>query len=869
MRRLRQWIAQLRGTIHPDQTEARLDDEIQFHIEMHIDRAIRAGASSDDARRAALIAFGGRDPWREATRDEYRSRSLEGAWQDARFALRTLRKSPAFTTVALLTFALGIGATTAVFSVVSGILLRPLPFASPNRLAAVSTPNAISNAEIEYLQQRAKAFQTFGAFSPGWGFAMTGGGEPRQLNGARVSTNFFRMLGVRPALGRDFADDESQPGRWDVALLSHQLWVTQFGADSGVMGRVVRMDGVPTRIVGVMPVDFEIFHSNVEAWLPIRIDHSSPYHTAPMSHGVGRLASGASPQTATAELVTLIPQMRAAFNYRDDYGRGAAVTSLQERLVGNVRHSLLVLLGAVAFVLLIAGANVGNLLLVHATGRRRELAVRRALGASRGQIARQLLVQSCVVALVGGTLGVLLGAFGVRALKAVLPATLPMLASVSLDGRVLVVSAALTMAVGLIFGVAPALTATRVDPDGALRTSTNAGAGRAGSATRRTLVIVELALAMVLVVGAGLMTESLRRLGNVNLGFDAHGVVSFRLQPSDGQAPTANQKRVYFDAMLQAIAAQPGVEIVGGAQHLPLSGFNWPGALEIEKSPVAGNAARPSIVWRSVIGDYFGAMRIPLRRGRLFLPTDTHDAPPVVVINEAMAKRFWSGRNPVGERIKIGHDDWSTIVGIVGSVRFSSPDAEPEPEAYMPNAQQGLSFMHFVVRTKNEPLAVMPAVRAAVRSLDTTVPIADVRTLGDLYATATTTPRTIAQLLLAFAGVGLVLAMIGIYGVIAYSVGQRTRELGIRTALGALEGRIVMMVVNDGVRMALAGIGIGAVAAVFAARSLKTLVFGVATTEAGVYVGVAVLLTLAAVTASYVPARRAARVDPLIALRDD
>jgi predicted permease len=800
-----------------------------------------------------------------------RARTIEGLWQDVRFAVRTLRNAPGFTAVVLLTFALGVGGNTAVFSVVRGVLFRPLPFRSSERLAAVATPTAISNAEFEYLRGHASTFEEFAIFSPGWGFAMRGGGEPRQLNGARVSTNFFRLLGVRPVLGRDLVDGESEKGQWDVALISHELWTTQFGADPSVIGRVVQMDHSPTRIIGVIPAGFEAFHNDVEVWLPIQIDRASPFHAAPMSYGLGRLARGATPQTATAELRALVPQMRAAFNYRDDYGRGASIVSLHERLVGNLRQPLLVLLGAVAFVLLIAGANVGNLLLLQAASRQRELAVRRALGASRAQLIRQLFVQSCVVTLAGGALGVAVGALGVRGLKAILPPTLPMLGSVSLDATVLLVSAGTTIATGLFFGVAPALTAMRVDPAGALRGSASGAVNRTTSATRRTLVVVEVALAMVLLIGASLMIESLRRLSNVELGFDAGNVVSFRIQPSNGQFTSAAESRLYFETMLQRIAALPEVESVGGAQHLPLGGFNWPGNLEIETAPVAGNASRPHVVWRSVIGDYFATMRIPLLRGRFFGSADSPEAPPVVIINNAMAERFWPGKTPIGERIRIGgaRSDWATIVGIVGTVRFRSPSAPPEPEVYLPNAQQQLSFMHLVIRTKTPPLGQMSAIRGAVRSIDTTVPIADVRSLDELYQTSTETPRAVARLLFAFAAVGLILASIGIYGVISYAVAQRTRELGIRTALGAIERRIILMVVTEALRMTAVGVAIGALSALFAARSLKTLVFGVTTTDAVVYTVVAVTLGIVAAVASYVPARRAARVDPLTALRSE
>jgi predicted permease len=722
------------------------------------------------------------------------------------------------------------------------------------------------------MQQHARSFSLVAAFSPGWGVALTGSGEPAQLDAARVSTNFFQTLGVRPAFGRTFVDGESAPSHWAVVVLSHALWVSQFGGDSTVIGRVVDLDGTPHRIIGVMPATFEAFQSGVDAWLPLQIDPTSPFYTGQTALAFGRLARGGTLAAAGAELSTLAPQMRAEFNYTEDYGRGGTVIGLHEKLVGDVRQSLFVLLGAAAFVLLIAGANVGNLLLLHAAGRRRELAVRRALGASRGQIARLLLVQSVIVAATGGAIGTAVGFLGLRALKAILPSTLPMLSAVSVDWRVLIVSASVALGIGLVFGIAPALFAAGVDPEGALRVAAPGGTNRAGAATRRSLVVVEIALAMVLVIGAGLMTESLWRLSRVDLGFDARHVVSFLLQPSSGQVTSPEQTRVYFDEITRRVAALPGVERVGAAQHLPLSGFEWGADLDIEAHPIPASVAHPRVIWRSIVGDYFAAMRIPLRRGRLFNASDTRDAPAVVLINETMANHFWPNQDPIGQRIRAGNGsrkEWATIVGVVGSVRYAGPESAPGDEIYRPNAQQALVFMHFVVRSRGSALALVPGMRSAIRAFDATVPIAQVRSLDALYSASTATPRTIASLLLGFAGVGLLLGAVGIYGVISYAVGQRTRELGIRLALGAMERGIVAMVVGEGLRLAFAGILIGAAAASVAARSLRTLVFGVGTTDAPTYAGVALLLAIVALAAAYIPARRASRVDPLAALRSD
>lgn len=792
--------------------------------------------------------------------------------EDVRFSIRVARRDRTSTLVALITFALGIGATTAVYSVVHGVLLRPLPFVQPQRLAAIWPTRTISNAELEYLQANTRAFTAVAAFSPGWGVAMTGVGEPRQLDAARVSTNLFATLGVAPAIGRSFADGESAPGYWNVAIISDDLWTKYFARDPAVVGRSVDMDGQPHRIIGVMPRGFEAFGAHVEAWLPLQIDQSSPFYTGQTALGLGRLRVGVTLRAATAELSTLAPRMRDAFGFTNDYAQGATVIDLHESIVGNVRQTLLVLFGAVTLLVAIAAANVGNLLVVHAIGRERELTIRRALGATRERIARQLFVQGLLLATAGGVLGAMTGVFGLAALKRVLPDTLPMLASTSIDVRVLAMSAAFALGAGIVLGLAPAVLATRVDPEGVLRAGAAAHGRRAAVTARRALIVGEMAIAMMLTVGAGLMVESLWKLSNVDLGFDPRGALTFRIQPSSGQISRPDQLNNYFRAMTTRLASEPGVVAVGASQHLPLSGFNWFGALDIEAKPLPANAEHPRVVWRAITGDYFAAMRMRFLRGREFTSADTRAAPPVIIINETMAKRFWPDRDAIGQRIRVGtgtRNDWATIIGVVRDVRFKAPDMLPAPEAYRPNAQAGQFSMHYVVRTREAPLALAQRVRDAVHSLDATVPVAEVRALDDLLSTSTQTRRTVGLLLGSFAALGVLLGAIGIYGVISYGVTQRARELGIRAALGALERRLVAMVVGEGLKLAAIGIVTGAVAAIGAARGLRSLVYDVGTSDAALYAAVAATLLLVAVIACVAPARRAARVDPLVALRGE
>ena len=721
------------------------------------------------------------------------------------------------------------------------------------------------------MQRETKAFAQVAAFSPGWGIAMTGAGEPRQLNGARVSANYFRTLGIRPLAGSTFTPDASQPGHWDVAVISASLWRTQFASDPAVVGRVVDMDGQPTRIIGVIGGDLASFQPGVDAWLPLQIDPSSPFYAGATALGVGRLSDGASFAQATAELAAMAPRIRAQFNFPNDYAKGATVIDLHESVVGGVRQTLFVLLGSVVLLVTLAAVNVGNLQLVQAVGRAREFAVRRALGASRGRLTRQALVESLLLAFTGGLLGLALGSLALRLLIGILPSTLPFLSTVTIDGSVVGFCAAVTLGAGLSFAIAPVILGTRAAGPSLRDGMGTRGAGVATRA-REALVVVEIAVAMTLVVGATLMTESMRRLSRVELGYDPGHVLTLRIQPSSGQARGAEPLRVYFDALQRRLAPLPGVTSVGGIQHLPLTGFNWRGAIDVEHRPTPTGQTRPNATWRSVVGDYFTTMKIPVLRGRSFVPTDTRDAQPVVVINATMAKHLWPGEDPIGRRIKVGNgtrNDWATIVGIVGDVRFASQDAPPGDEVYRPNAQQGLAFMYFVIRANGNPLAHAADVRAAVRSLDTTVPIAEVRALDELTATANATRRTIAQLLSAFALLGLVLGTIGVYGVVSFGVAQRTRELGIRSALGARQQHLVAMVLGGGLRMAVGGIVVGSVAAVIASRSLHALVYGISTTSPGVFALVAGVLGLVAALSSALPAWRAARVDPLVALRSE
>ncbi|AHG93098.1 permease (plasmid) [Gemmatirosa kalamazoonensis] len=792
--------------------------------------------------------------------------------RDARFAVRTLRARPAFALVALLTLALGIGANTAVYSVVHGVLLSPLPYRDPGRLVGVWPAHFGSNGELEFLQRHARAFDGgVAAFSPGWGISWSRPGGALQLNGARTSTNFFRVLGARPVLGRGFVDGESAAGRDHVVLLSHELWTTAFGADARAVGATMVLDGEPYTVVGVMPPATRIFQADAELWLPLQIDPASPFYTGGTAHFVGRLRAGVTRAAALAELRSLVPPMRSALGYEAAYGRDVDVVPLRDQVVGALRAPLLVLLGAVGFIVLIAASNVGNLLLARAAERRGEIATRVAIGATRARVVRQLLGESAVLAAGGGALGVALGAAGLRALVRLLPADTPRLESVALDVPVLVVCAGVTLAVGLLCGVAPAVVATHPD----LRRVARGARGEAGSVAARrargALVVAEVGLALVLVIGAALMLQTLWRLTHVDAGFRTANVLTLRVQPTGDAYGTREQRAAYYARVLDRLRAEPGVVTVGALHHLPLTGFDWHNDVEIEGQPAAPGATPFRPGFRTALGDYFGTMRVPLLAGRVFDARDDMRAEPVAIVSDAFASaRFGSAAAAVGKRLRAQRatrDAWARIVGVVGSVRHVSLAEAPEPEFYLAASQFPQGATAIVIRTADDPRRAARRLHAVVASLDRGVPISDVRPADDLVVTSLAQQRVVMTLLLAFAVVGLALGAIGIYGVVSYAVARRTREIGVRVALGAGRAAVMRGVLGEGLAYASGGIALGLVAAAALTRAMRTLVYGVSPTDPLTFGALALLLAVVACAASWIPARRAARMDPVAALR--
>ena len=791
---------------------------------------------------------------------------------DVRYAVRALRRRPGFSVVAILTLALGIGANAAIFSAVRGILLRPLPFRAPEQLVAYGLDKFISNAELLYLREHSRTLDGVAVISPGWGMALTGEGEATQLNTARVSTNLLDVLGARPAIGRSFEAQESTPGQETVAILSHELWAQRFGSDRSIIGRRLILDGSSFTVIGVLPAGFEVLGRPADLWTPLVMDPTAWFHRGAVSWPIARLRQGTTIEQARAELTSFFPQMRQAFEYVPDYYKDVTLLPLQERTVGSVRVALLVLLAAVGFIVLIAGANVGNLLLMRAAGRRREIAVRTTLGATRSRVIAQMLVESVVLALGGAAAGVALGAVGVKLLRAALPPDTPRLSSIVLDMPVLGVCGALAIVVGIVFGLAPAFLASRGDMQDSLR-GTHGIAGRAGGErTRGALVVAEVALTLVLVIGAGLMMRTLYSLSRVATGFRSEGVLTLRVQPTGERFNTSARQIEYVNTMLERLSAVPGVQSAGAIHHLPLSGFAWYANIEIEGSARAPGESPTRSGWRVIAGNYFQTMGIPLLRGRGFTAADTRAAPPVAIVSDAFAKAAWPGEDPIGKRFTAGNATRGgavTVVGVVGGVRHVTLDAAPTPELYRPMAQTPMAQMTVALRTAGDPLALTSIARETVRAIDANVPISDVRSLEQVMSASVARPRLIMSLLLVFAGVGVVLGAVGVYGVIAYAVGERRREIGVRIALGAEPSAVAGSVVMRGLRYAVIGVAIGLVGALAVTRLMKTLLFGVSTTDPLTFVALSLFLVVVAVLASYLPARQAARTDPMVALRSE
>jgi predicted permease len=810
--------------------------------------------------------------------------------RDLRYAIRMLGKNPGFTLVAVVTMALGIGANTAIFSVIDAVLLRPLPFRDPGRLVAVRSvdlkePN--QGGEISYpafLDWRAQS-RSFDAMAV-WNtsnFTYTGGDQPESVPGAVVSANLFSMLGASPAVGRDFASQEDQPGSEQLPImLSYEFWQSHFGGDRNVLRRGLTLDNQKYSVVGVMPAGFQfpVQSDRVELWTTMA--HDLKGKTAMASQrGVSYLQVVArlKPriEIAQAQSDVLLVQDRLNRQYPENRPRSVAVQSESDQISGALRPALLILLGAVGFVLLIACANVANLQLARATARQKEFIVRSALGASRWMIVRQLLAESVTLAMAGAGLGLLIAPWGTRALVRVAPADLARSGEIATDFRVLGFTLMVALATGVLFGLAPALQASRSDLVRPLGESgRGVSPGPAGARVRGALVVSQLAIAFVLLAGAGLLLRSFNRLRHVDPGFRADHVLTFLLEVPSTRHPGA-QRPVFVRDLLQSARALPSVKAASAVFGLPLSdGQSVFTTLDIEGRPVPASQ-QPRVAFRIVESDYFHAMGISVLQGRAFRPSDELGGPALAIVNETFARQMFKGENPVGRRIKpnISFGDSNDgpmreIVGVVSDVKSSSIGDQPVPEVYAPETPTDfIGEMTVVVRTATDPNALVPTMRSLVSSMDKDLPLRDIRTLDEYVTASISAPRFEAFLLGTFATLAFVLTSIGLYGVISYSVAQRTREMGIRMALGAPRGGILRMVVQEGALLTLIGTGVGLAAALFAVRLIRTLLYGIGVTDPATFIAVPLLLMAVALLASYVPARRATLVDPMVVLREE
>ena len=799
---------------------------------------------------------------------------MDTLFRDIRYGIRSLSKRPGFTAVALIALALGIGANTAIFSLVNAVLLRPLPFAEPDRLVWMwgnirNGGNRASVSPLDFLDYRKQntTFEEFAAtFTVPLALNLTGSGEPERLSAAGVTGNYFQAMGVKPALGRTFLLENESPGRDQVAVLSYALWQKRFGGDPAILNKTVTLNGKTCEVLGVMPKDFS-FPQAAELWIPINFDIAPEMkqRKAHFLRPIGKLKAGVTLAQAQADTDAVARRLEEQY---PDTNRGwnLRLVSLRERLVGNTRPTLFILFGVVGFVLLIACANVANLLLVRAAARQKEIALRRALGAGRFRIVRQMITESVLLALLGGTLGTLLAMWGVDLLVAVSAGNIPPTAQVRIDATVLGFTLLISVLTGLLFGLVPALRTMHLNLSESLKEGGRSGSeGARRNLTRSVLVVFESAVAVVLLISAGLLIRSLIQLQNTKPGFDAHNVLTMRVDLPDKKYREGENAANFFKELETRIGGLPGVESVGLVSELPLSGQPNDMPYTVEGRPPVTMDQAFDDDFRRVNTQYFRALRIPLLRGRNFTEQEVRQGAKVVVISELLAQQVFPNEEPLGKRLvmMMGNQPFE-ILGIVGDIRHRALESQPLAAMYLPMYE---TKMNLVIRTQGNPTNITGAVRKQVQTIDADQPVAAVRTMEQWLDTAVAAPRYRTSLLALFALVALVLAATGIYGVMSYSVTQRTHEIGVRMALGARPLDVLKLIVRQGMVLVVIGVGIGLAGAVALTRVMSSLLFGVGAKDPITFVSVATLLTIVAFVACYIPARRATKVDPLVALR--
>jgi putative ABC transport system permease protein len=796
---------------------------------------------------------------------------------DLKHGARVLIRTPLFTICTIAALAIGIGATTALFSVVHALMIRPLPYRNADALVVMwehnlprNRPrNVISPANFLAWRERSRSFESMAAFTQNR-VTLTGAGEPQELATLLTSANIFDVLGVAPALGRGFAGGEDRQGAARTMVLSHAAWVRQFSGGPGVIGQEVTIDGEPVTIIGVMPRGFEIFGLPADAYMAYQLPPQVPFRGRSLI-GIGRLKDGVTRDQAQAEMEGVFAQVRSE---QPDFNSGWTINlvPLREQLVGDVRLAVLVLFGAVGAVLLIACGNIGSLMLTRATGRRRELAIRSAVGAGTGRLLAQLISESLMLSAAGGVLGMLLATWILSGLSTWVGARLPipLLSQVSIDPSVMAFAALVTVLTTLICGLAPAIGATGGSLVMALRdgSPTTSGSRRSGL-IRQGFVMAEIALALTVLCGAGLLGRSLLELQSVKPGFTADSALSLRLSLPSRSYGDSNAQHLFYTRVIDRLKALPGVTTVGGTSFLPLAGVGPATSFWRADAPQPAPEQRPVVDARPVTPGYFAAMQIPMLAGRDVNDADTSDKDPVAVINETFARQIYPGDNPIGRKfiLNLGNEKPHEIIGVVGDVKLATLEGEIRPTAYLSSRQYAFGLMNFVVRTTGDPALLGPAAVRAIRDIDPLLPVSAVRPLDEVFAESIARPRLTAVAMGVFAGAALLLAALGVYGIVAYSVSQRAREFGIRVALGARPAQIVGMVVGQNLRVVALGLGLGLLGAIPATRLLRGLLFQVGPNDPATFVAIGVVLATVAVVASYLPARRGTQVDPVVTLK--
>jgi predicted permease len=872
----------VRALIFKGEVDREMDEELNYHLERQIDQNMRSGMSAAEARSAALRNFGGMEQARERCRESRGVSLIENLLQDLRYGLRILWKSPGFAAVAVIALALGTGANTAIFSVINAVLLRPLPYKDSERIVRIWNtfpPRGLSQlplSEPEFLayQNHSRSFDHVAAFTT-FALNLTGTGEPERVPVAWTSASLFSVLGVPAFLGRPYSAEEDQPGHNQVVVLNYRLWQRRFGADPGVVGKTIALDGQNRNVIGVMPEGFQFPNDEVDLWMPLAIEPGSTKLGVHYLGVVGHLRPESTLEQARAEASTVFSRFEQDYPeyYKDAAGIGVGLVPLREDATGEVRPALFVLLGGVGFMLLIACANVANLLLARSASRKREIATRTALGASRRRILRQLLTETLLLFSLGGSLGLLLAYLGVEVLVRYNHFDIPRMQEVSIDGRVLIFTVLTSLLTGLCFGLAPALHASKPDLNDALKEGGRSGAeGRGRERTRNLLVISEIALSLVLLAGTGLMIRTFLRLQDVSLGFNPEDVITMRLSLPPLQYAEGQQVTNFYQQLVERIKTLPGVRSAAVASQLPLSESMSNSSFEVEnrRLETGSDIADCSMI----TADYFRAMEIPLLQGRLFAEMDSNGPPAAVIINRTMARMAWPGEDPIGKRIRLNpNSPWLEVAGVVADIKNHGMNAETKPEMYFPfsDAQFGLGIprgaMTVVVRTAYDPRLLSGAIIGEIRSMDKDLPVYRVQTMEQIVAASIARTQFTMMLLSFFACLALVLAAVGVSGVMSYSVAQRTHEIGVRKALGAQSSDIITLFVKQGFVLAVVGVAFGLAGAFALTRVMSSLLYGVGPTDPVTFGSISLLLTTVSLLSCYLPALKAVRVDPMVALR--